>query len=715
MRLHLNRRQETAMRIANNMTRNPGRGQAVRAVLLATVAYFAATAVAMWPALSDLSNTIMSIGAPSTPTTTGTWPALVFPVLPAFATHIPLMPGSNGFPGWEAAWTADLGWMLPERLLAVLAGAPGAWTLALAFGFVADGLAMFGLVRWLTRRDWIAFVAGLLYAFSPFHVAASYMHAGYVYSFIFPLILWAGLALLQRPTLRRALVFGLSLGLAGYFDGYYLLFAPLFTISIVVAGLLWAKRLGLTMSALAKQFAAAAGVALAVAAPLLIVYLADSSQVGREIGQHTLRSLTSSGTSMSMYFVPWPNSLAWGWLTHSWFLDSSRVGPPIGGWLYLGGVVLLLALAPLVVSLTLRGLPWVSETSLTWQRYPADALHSLRLPLRFLAPALIFISGILILCSFAWFGPIPGLPALIYNLRPYWLAYGGLGVAIDAVVILAAAISLAILATSRRTWLAPVLAMLAILDGTAIFPWSSWSARDLPAAYSWLALHPTSGPVAVYPLPSRLVALKVPWAFRSVVRHSLFFAHQPNLAQDQLLYGLADITDPQTIPTLRAVGVSYVVIDKALYHGIAPGKTHLKGLRRIVSTRGETLYKVEPGPVPPAALTQVLGIHSIRSYLANIERYMWGTSAELGLWLIHPGIPLRISFDATSWLRPRQVEVRQGSVIRWQGTVGTKTIKIIFNTTSDAPLHIHSAPGVIVYPNYYHRTLDLTSFDVRRA
>ena len=463
-----------------------------RVILLATAGYLFVTAIAMWPALSDLSNTIMGSFQPSDATNGGVWTAWQMQVLPPFATHTPWVAAPQGTSLWDATWITKLDWILPQWLLVELVGPVGSWTLALAIGFVLDGLAMFGMVRWLTRRDWIAFVAGLLYAFSPFHIEEAHAPIGYVYSFIFPLILWAGLALLTRPSARRAIIFGLAIGLAGYCDG--LVFAPLFAVCIGLAGISWAKRLDVRVGQLVKALVLSAGTALIVALPLLIVYMAGSSSVNVLLGDRATNYglVTAFSAQFWMYFVPWSGSLPWDWLTQAWV--ANRLGRPylaVEDSLYLGSVVVLLALVPLLVSIVTGARERTSDRSATGHGLPTESTIWIRMPVRFLAPVLLTLTGVLMLCSFAWFGPIPGVPMLIYQLKPYWRVYTRLDVAVDATIVLAAAVGLALLAHHRHRWVASLLAVLAIIDGTAIVPWSFWSySQHTPAAYKWLECAP---------------------------------------------------------------------------------------------------------------------------------------------------------------------------------------------------------------------------------
>ena len=685
----------------------------VPAVLTALLGYVAVTVFAMWPAFKDLSGTIMGSLQPSDATAGGTWTAYQIQVLPPFASHTPYMVAPQGAPFWDGTWITKLGWLLPQWFFVEVVGAVGSWNLALALGFILDGMAMFGLTRWLTGRAWVGFVAGLLYAFSPFHVEESYAHIGYVYSFIFPLILWAGLALLQRPTATRALVFGVAVGVAGYFDGYYLLFAPLMALLITVAGLVWARRLDIQRVDLLRRALVSAVTAFILTLPVVAMYIFDATTVGVLLNTRSMGFVTLFSARILEYLVPGSDSILWGWLTTPFLHAQLHNIKPIETTLYLSIVVIVLALMTISPAM-LRFSQKASETNIASRRNPGGPV-ALRLPLRFLGPAIVTTAVVLLLCSFAWFGPVPGFPIFIFHLKPYWRAFSRLDVAVDCCVVTAAALTLAILSASRLRWLAPLLAILAVVDGTPILPWASWSfASNTPAPYQWLATHPDGGIVVNYPLPQDgYTALGIGQTFQPFNHHPLFDGSEQYTPHGELEYGLADITDPQTVPTLRRLGVRYIELDRNLYRGVEWRKTRIRGVQLLVSKDRQQLYRIEPGPITPAALTDVAGVPVVKSYLPKVIRYMTGAYAVLGIDAFKRSIPLRISLDARSWLRPRTLTVQQNGAILWRGMVGTKTIHISFTARTDSPLHLHCRPGGVRYKRGYHRSVDLTSFQVR--
>lgn len=681
--------------------------------LVAPAIFLALTVLAMWPALSDLSNTVMGAVQPGDATSGGVRLAWQLLVLPPFSGHSSYLGAPQGTPFWQFTFDTAVVWIVPQWFLAHLVGPVASWNLALALGFFLDGLCMFGLIRWLTRTTWIAIVAGALYAFSPFHVEEAYAHIGYVWTWIFPLIIWAGLLLFKRPTVSRGAIFGLSAGVAGYIDPYYLLFAPLLASLLWACALIGARVLGVPRMALVKAGGAAALSALLMVTPLGLAYgLAPAAARGFVQSRSSLRPILFQRARLWEYVVPWRDSPIWNRVTGGWVRDQLGQVQPTETSLYLGGFVILAALGYVIWAL-LGGAASSEAEGLTPER-------AIALPNSFLAPTLVVVTAVLVVFSFAYVGPVPSLPTLLWRIVPFWRVFTRLDVVIDSLVLMAASLALVALSRSRRSWWAPALAALAVVDGTAIFPWSSWSyAANTPAAYIWLARHQDGGIVAVYPmLPPVLPAYQSYVTFQEVHHHPLFDGALPGSSHSRLEHGLADINDPQTVPTLRRLGVRYVVLDRTLYDNVyRPGsidwsRVRLGGLALILRRDGVRLYRVRPGPRSAGALTVIDGFGVEHPFLPRVERWMAGSTARLGLRRFRSG-PLRVSFRARSYKKPmprRYLWVRQSGRVVWRGWVTEAGTSVTFVTRGSAPLSLTSRPGSVHVAGF----LDTRSIDVIR-
>ena len=75
---------------------------------------------------------------------------------------------------------------------------PFAYNLIFFAGFCLSGLTMFILARYLTKNSYAAFIAGIIFAFSTFHIAQSYGHLEYTNIEWMPLALYFFLRIVRE-------------------------------------------------------------------------------------------------------------------------------------------------------------------------------------------------------------------------------------------------------------------------------------------------------------------------------------------------------------------------------------------------------------------------------------------------------------------------------------------------------------------------------------
>ncbi|MCX6537468.1 MAG: hypothetical protein NT151_00835 [Acidobacteria bacterium] len=274
----------------------------------------AARAVTRIPVTNDIDE----FGAPggSAPWAGGAWvrPTVmffVFWVLTLIMTYpqgTSMMtvrdPGDPYFTVWRLSWVAhqlprdplhlfDANIFYPERftlafsdamLLPGLIGAPFLWlgmhqlflsNLAVLATFVLSAMAMFSLVRALTRNDGAAFVAAVIFAFYPFRFE-HYSHLELLMTFWMPLALLCLHRVIAQPSARRGAATGVVVAaqaLSSLYFGIYLATWMVVVWGVLAAG---ARRVRATLAPLAVG-CAVAGVLLL---PLALPYLASRGVVG---------------------------------------------------------------------------------------------------------------------------------------------------------------------------------------------------------------------------------------------------------------------------------------------------------------------------------------------------------------------------------------------------------------------------------------------------
>ena len=653
---------------------------------LALAGFVALTLLVMWPALSDISNTIMGPHQPSDATSGGVWLAWQFAHTGIGQSSTP----SLGYPYYGSLWTLTfltaLAWVAPLWGLAHVTTPVAAWNLTICLGFLVDAMITFGLVLWLTSRRWLAFAAGVLFAFSPFAVVQSHIHIGYVFDFVYPLILWAGLAWVSRPTAKRAVMFGVSVGAAAYVDGYYIVFAPLVAAVFVFLAVALAPAIPRPRRPLFASLPWAAAAGIIIALPLALILKTQTGTVATSLAvDRTRNAVDSSSATIGEYFIPFRTSPPWHWLLTSLFGSNVVLPNVTGPCVYLGLGSIALAIGAAIAF-------WRNPT----------IVEGLQLPPRFLVSMGVLGSVLLMLASFATLGPIPGFPRLLWSVEPFWRAFARLGEGAICFLVLAAVLGILTLTWSKQRWLAPLVACLAILDATYILPWASWSyAANAPPAIEWLARHQDGGAVAAYPMvPPPLPAYEYYVSFQVMDRHPLFNGAISSSLHARLERGLAAVTDPQTVPTLRTLGVRYVLVNPSQYIGAAGWPFSITGLSPVVTQGGVWLFRIEPGPRVPAAITVGTGFNVERQFLPRVERWMSGRTATLGFDNFLRPRRVEVRFRAVSYKVPRRMTVVQNGRVVWRGQVASEGTSVEFKVSSRSSLHLRVFPGAVHIPGW---------------
>jgi glycosyltransferase involved in cell wall biosynthesis len=129
-------------------------------------------------------------------------------------------------------------WM-PVRLASFIFGPVAGVNIITALGFISTALAAYWLMKRLTSSVGVALFAGYALSFYPYAVAKGSAHMAYIFNGFFVLLLAVFIKLWLRPTKKAAILFGFTIAACFYFDGYFLLLAPVMTIALVLGGMLY--------------------------------------------------------------------------------------------------------------------------------------------------------------------------------------------------------------------------------------------------------------------------------------------------------------------------------------------------------------------------------------------------------------------------------------------------------------------------------------------
>lgn len=415
-------------------------------------------------------------------------------------SFVPLIGAPSG-----SALTALVDPLLPfwlgNNLTRLLSDPVVAYNLLVFLSFPLSAYFTFLLVRHLTKNDWISFLAGLLFAFSPYHFG----HLGQ-FSLaqieVIPLFLLAFFKLRERVNVTRMIFFSLVTALTILTDYYYGYFAGLFLgfffgweliFLIVFRRSDWRKYLRFALASLTSLILCLLVVAPAVAPRFL--QREKTAALGLPL-RASLDDLIVHSARPWDYFLPSAQHPFFGGLTlaakekisanrsNYWFYLPQTTESNV----FLGGTLILLALAAVGFWLKQRG----------WRRgsfVPAVFLTALTLAFISLPPD-IFL------------GKNNEIHQLLLSYRlhqffPMFRAYVRLGIWVLVLFLLLASLALAEIGANlsgvKRIF------VFSLLAGLMIFEFAVPPAKYLyifdrrPDVYSWLAQTPPETIVAEMP------------------------------------------------------------------------------------------------------------------------------------------------------------------------------------------------------------------------
>lgn len=228
----------------------------------------------------------------------------------AWLHHLPVLRANMYFPDPAALTYTDpmFGIALFTLPIYAVTGNPIlAYNLIFLATFVLNGLAMHALAFRATRSHAGALVAGLIYAFSFYMMLHAHGHLSLIWAWLLPLSIVLLDRWIARPTLPRALLFGLAVVLQ-VLSSWYLAIMILAALAIVTVCRIaadargeWARR--------AWQAAVVAAVAVVVVWPLAAPYR-------HSLPTPAVAEVSGFSADWASYFVPPQNTLVGQWWLH---------------------------------------------------------------------------------------------------------------------------------------------------------------------------------------------------------------------------------------------------------------------------------------------------------------------------------------------------------------------------------------------------------------
>ncbi len=200
--------------------------------------FFAILSVILTNFIAFNISTQLFVSGPGDATAGFLWLNFADPGLDPFLSRTTIVNYPFGEKMGGATFITYLALWLPIRVVSYLFGPVAGINIIMFGGLIGGGLAGYWLVKRLTSSVGVALFAGLAIAFVPYNLYKSSSHIAYIFTAVFVFIVASFMALWVRPTKKRGVLFGATIALAFYTDGYYLLLA-----SVTVAGLIGAGAL----------------------------------------------------------------------------------------------------------------------------------------------------------------------------------------------------------------------------------------------------------------------------------------------------------------------------------------------------------------------------------------------------------------------------------------------------------------------------------------
>lgn len=566
-------------------------------------------------------------------------------------------------------------------ILARLSTAVCAWNLMVLIGYMSSALVAFAFVRWLIKNDAIAFMSGFAVAFTPYHVFNAQGHLSYMFSAFFMLFIWAFFAFWRSPTKLSTLLLAMSAASCFYVDGYFILLILILGFSLVGSTLLFSlfviKKPRPYILDRVRRLALAAVAVLILILPIALVQLKYSGRITSTLSTSRGEIANETHTYSARiyeYFLPADNNPLLPKSYGTFRLRGIHNSNTTESTLYPGLTIIALATAAIVIAwrrrskqLSLNGIDLSTIVSALAATAIIAALFSLQPTVRVLGHTL----------------PLPSY--IILRLTALWRVYARLFLVVDSALVILAAIGLYLL-VKDRSWkgriLIPIgLTIILFFELLTQSNRITWSYKTAPATYPWIATQQNVKSIAEYPLgepPSGEIGDYL--TYQQIHGKAIFNTSLTDSPQRALHLGMYGLTDAQTVPILRALGINLV-----LSHGVplsAPEQAGLTLIRSDTASFGSDsvwTYRVNPdGEKAAYAVVPKEGFHlPILDGKALHSTVGMGTRGTLELQsLLTPSVAKSVTVNLG--IHPNTpgqlVTISQQGVVRWQGILSEDTL-----------------------------------------
>lgn len=470
-------------------------------------------------------------------------------------------------------------------------------------GFIASAGVMYGFILAVSKKRWIAWLAGYAVSFSPYFQMKVGGHPGYGYQALLIGSAWALFNLFKNKRKKDAVIFAVVTAVTFYFDPYFSLLGASIIAPLILTwlGINYFSSRGskLKKNSLVKEVKLISLSLVMIAAmlmPLVYIIFKNSNQINSSVAAlrgnilFEAKSCSNLPHEYALPFVLHPVfERVFGKTDYINMIDSLHSGFTCG----IGEDTVGIS----IIVLTITGLGMIV---FGWEQ-----INRRKLKLKLGYDEKIFIVGIIGVAIVAGLialppikilGVVPTPSYLLIEITTTWRTLTRMYVPVNFAVITLFSVILVFVADNFKKY-RKTLKILFILIFFIIFveyqafkPFignklSTFSYKtDVPEAYTWLRDQQDIKVIAEYPMEKtggESNAMAYYLSMQNVHKKKLFNGNDPLSYEENLRSSLKDVSDTQTLGVLSALGIDTVVI-----HGVPE--------EQIAAINGLQIIHVQP-------------------------------------------------------------------------------------------------------------------------
>lgn len=500
-------------------------------------------------------------------------------------------------------------------IFAKLAGPVCGYNLVNAIGFISSAFVMYLFIKRFMHSQWLGVLAGYLVSFSPYFQVKVGDHPSYGYQFLIIAFLWALIEFLGKFKFKSGLILSLITAACLYWDPYFSLYV------LVIGGFLvmgWVvfellNRKSSTAKYILLVTKKLGIVALSVAMlimPLIYIRLHYSNEINNYLGESRNPILFDAQIFSNRpieYLMP---------VETNPFLRpflGKDYGAQVRHWSNPAEYTVGLSLVGVLVVITgLICMAWSQLTGLVV--WPQQLYSAVEKPRRFFIALGTVLVGAYLLSMPPIYGPIKWPSFYLLQVFDMWRALSRLYVVINIVFVVFFMFSLLFLSSIIRTEKVKRISY-ALLVLFIFIEYQAYAVVNRPVfkyKFNYPIMKDLSQinelnevaeyPLAEYPHPLQQIYLVNQFIHQKKILNSAL-PHNGEILRSSL----ADITDPQTLPALRTLGIDAIILHgDYLKQSIPSGLVEINYYHMPETPDGFDYYPIRLMKITPGKLTDRL-------------------------------------------------------------------------------------------------------------